>query len=384
MSSLFDISNSQVDAGTSVVDSSINIPVINQQAVLVDASLSTMDLSMTTFEMPITVTDLSINIPPTSPSNYIGEQSGQNAYIGQFYAFLATGGFTIEQGFATIKLIQQNPLSKYDLTNTLQVKYDVKLFNQKLGVLKDAANINVLDSSYNAVTDRFPNDIITIDANEFVNNMTAQQVISVGTYYNLYSEYVNYVSTYFGYGGGFSSLFSQASEFAINNGVFDSNAFINIINGQSVDPSGNYVNNLSGSISIYNINNLLKFAIDGNVFANRSPVSGTTASDPNQKTNYGMIDGFVAGDIILVPNGTTITLKLMIDPELYGPVNNAGPTNVNNLTQMSNFIQKYGSTNYTESTSASYTNITRVLTAPLMIKLVDFVEGVPQDTTGPW
>jgi hypothetical protein len=339
---------------------------------------------MTTFEMPITVTDLSINIPPTSPSNYIGEQSGQNAYIGQFYAFLATGGFTIEQGFATIKLIQQNPLSKYDLTNTLQVKYDVKLFNQKLGVLKDAANINVLDSSYNAVTDRFPNDIITIDANEFVNNMTAQQVISVGTYYNLYSEYVNYVSTYFGYGGGFSSLFSQASEFAINNGVFDSNAFINIINGQSVDPSGNYVNNLSGSISIYNINNLLKFAIDGNVFANRSPVSGTTASDPNQKTNYGMIDGFVAGDIILVPNGTTITLKLMIDPELYGPVNNAGPTNVNNLTQMSNFIQKYGSTNYTESTSASYTNITRVLTAPLMIKLVDFVEGVPQDTTGPW
>lgn len=376
-SSLFDISSSQVDSVSTVVDSSINIPVINQEGVITDASLSTIDLSMTVFQQPITVIDLSINIPPTEATNYIGEQPGQYAYLGQFYAFLATGGFTMEEAFATIKLIQQNPLSKFDLTNTLQVKYDVKLFNQKLGIIKDANNIDVLDSSFNVQSDRYPNDIVTITADEFVSNMTAQQVISVGTYYSVYTDYVNYVNTYFGYAGGFSSLFSQASEFAINGGVFDASAFIHIITGSVADRdvSGSYVNNLSGSISIYNINNLLKFAIDGNVFGNRNPSTGTTASDTTQSTNYGMADGFIAGDIILIPNGTTITLKLLVDPELYGPVNNAGPSNVSALTQQSNFIQKYGANNYTETTSASYTNITRVLTAPLMIKLVNFDEN---------
>jgi hypothetical protein len=376
--SLFDISNSEIDSTPQIVDSSINIPVINQQAVLVDASLSTMDLSMTNFDLPITLNDLSRNVIPTQQSGYNGEQAGQNSFMGQFYAFLATGGFTIEQGFATVKLIQENPLSKYDMTNALQVKYDVALFNKKLGIIKDASNQMVIDSSFILASDRFPNDVITITADEFVQNMTTQQVISVGTYYSLYTDYVNYVTTYFGYSGGYASLFSQASEFDINKGVFDASAFVNIINGQSADPSGNYINNLSGSISIYNINNLLRFAIDGNVFGNRDPASGTNASDPNNPSNYGMADGFESGDVILVPNGTTITLRLMVDPELYGPVNNIGPSNVSNLTQQSNFIQKYGANNYTESSSASYTNITRVLTAPLMIKLVNFVDGVPE------
>ena len=378
MSSLFDISNSEIDSTPQIVDSSINIPVINQQEVLVDASSSTIDLSMTTFQQPITVIDLSRNVIPTQPSGHYGEQDGQNSFMGQFYAFLATGGFTIEQGFATVKLLQQNPLSKYDMTNALQVKYDVALFNKKLGIVKDATNKTVIDSSFIFTLDRFPNDIITITAEEFVQNMTTQQVISVGTYESLYREYVNYVSTYFGYSGGYASLFSQSSEFNINEGVFDASAFVNIITGKSPDPSGNYVNNLTGSISIYNINNLLRFAIDSNAFGNRDPVAGTDASDPTNPSNYGLADGFAAGDVILVPNGTTITLKLLVDPELYGPINNIGPSNVSNLTQRSNFIEKYGANNYTETTSASYTNITRVLTAPLMIKLVDFVEGVPQ------
>lgn len=378
MSSLFDISNSEIDSTPQIVDSSINIPVINQQEVLVDASLSTIDLSMTNFQQPINVIDLSRNVIPTEPSGYIGEQDGQDAFIGQFYAFLATGGFTIEQGFATVKLLKQNPLSKYDMTNALQVKYDVALFNKKLGIVKDASNQTVIDSSFISALDRFPNDIITITAEEFVQNMTPQQVISVGTYYSLYSDYVGYVSKYFGYSGGYASLFSQSSEFDINAGVFDASAFVNIITGKSPDPSGNYVNNLTGSISIYNINNLLRFAIDSNAFGNRDPVAGTTASDASNNSNYGLADGFVAGDIILVPNGTTITLKLLVDPELYGPINNIGPSNVSNLTQQSNFIEKYGANNYTETSSASYTNITRVLTAPLMIKLVDFKNGVPQ------
>jgi len=302
------------------------------------------------------VIDLSINVPPV----------GNNKYTGVYYTIFATGGFSMEQGFATIKLASQNPINQFDVTQALQVKLDVRAFNRKLGLVKDYNNHYIIDSSFNYMTNRFPIDTITISASEFVNSMTSDKVISLGTYTTVYSDFMNYVNTYFGYAGGFSSLFASVSQFDINAGVFDASGFINIINGKSTDASGAYINNLTGAINIYNINNLITYAVDGNVFANRDPVNGMTASDPNNPSNYGLKDGFMAGDLIFIPTGTTITLKLSIESENYNPTNNIGPANVN---QVSNYTQKYGSSYYTESTSATLTNINRVLTAPLLIKL---------------
>ena len=297
-------------------------------------------------------TDLSINNPPISGS-----------YNGVFYAMYAQGGYTIEQGLPTIRLAPQTPIVRYDITNALQVKFDVRTFNKKLGLLKDASNIAIMDTSYNYIINRFPNDTITLNASEFVSGTTKEQVISLGTYSTLYSDFNQYVNTYFGYAGGFASLFASVSQYEYNQGVFDASAFIYIINGKSLDASGAYVNNLTGSITLYNINNMLSYAVDGNVFANRDPSNGTTASDPNDRSNYGVGDGFLAGDLIYIPQGTTITVKLAIESENYNPLNN------NNSNQISSNITLYGNSNYTISTTSTLTNIQRVLTAPLVIKL---------------
>ena len=320
---------------------------------------------------------LTINNPPIGNST---------PYSGFFYAFYGAGGFTMDQCFNTIKLIQQNPLLRYDVTKALQVRYDVREFNEKIGLYKDSNNIHVLSSDFNAVSDRFPTDSITITSTEFVSNMLSDYVISVGTYSTIYSDFIEYVNTYFGYAGGFSSLFSQASEFDINGGVFDANSFINIINEYGPDASGANVKALTGSITISNINNLLKYAIDGNVFNNRTPQQETgTAADPNSymdaSSNYGMADGFVAGDLIFIPAGTTINLHLVIDSELSNPLNNLGPNNVNALTQTMDALRTGSSQYYdangnlqsyadfSETSTATTTNIDRTLTAPLLIKL---------------
>jgi len=289
---------------------------------------------------------LSVNsYPPTDAS-----------YSGTYYSIIAQGGYDISQGLPRINLAPQTPIATYDLTNAVKVLFDVRTFNTKLGVTKDASNVDILDSSYNAIAERFPNDTITISAADFVAGMTQSQVVSVGTYSTLYSDFNLYVNTYFGYAGGFSSLFASVNNYNYNNGVFDASAFINIITEKSIDASGASVSNLAGSVNILNVNNLLRYAIDANVFGNRNPGN----------RNYDMSDGFLAGDIIYIPEGTNVTLSLVITSENYNPINNMGPTNTN---QISNYSQKYGSSYYTESTVASLTGITRTLKAPLVFIL---------------
>lgn len=354
-------------------------------------------------------------------------------YEGFYYAFYGSGGFTMDQCFNTIKLQQQNPLLRYDVTKALQVRFNVRTFNEKIGLFKNYNNVDITESDFNPVTDKFPNNSITISASEFLAGMSAAQVISVGAYSTLYSDYIEFVNTYFGYAGGFSSLFADASEFDINGGTFNADSFMNIITPYSLE-GGENVKPLVGSITISDINNLLKFAIDGNVFKNRTPqvldATNATASDPGYvsphitpsgvqydasgfslehslyKSNFGMADGFIHGDLIFIPAGTTVKLHVVIDSENYNPLNNLGPSNVtdliSNMDTNRTYTKKYYPNNgsgetgpedmfiyddsafdisgnselpgtakkiFTERSTATTTNIDRVLTAPLLIRL---------------
>ena len=354
----------------------------------------------------------------------INQNPIESPYTGFFYAFYGSGGFTMDQCFNTIKLTQPNPLLRYDVTKALQIKFDVRTFNAKIGLYKDANNIGITSTTFNPVTDNFSIDEITISADEFVSGLSKDQVISVGSYSTMYSDFKQLVNTYFGYAGGFSSLFSQASEFDINNGVFDASALINIITPYS-RPTGENVKQVTGSITISDINSLLKYAIDRNIFGNRTTQSSvgtssdissnytgnsTTQEENYFKSNYGMADGFIAGDLIFIPAGTTIKLHLVIDSENFNPLNNIGPSNVSELigTMDTNrtFTNKFYPDNgsgpsteqhdmmiddnsqfdsngdpiegvsvvgtkkiFTERTTATTTNIDRILTAPLLILL---------------
>jgi hypothetical protein len=186
----------------------------------------------------------------------------------------------------------------------------------------------------------------------------------------LYSGFQAYVAAYFGFDGGFSSLFTAASEFSIDtNNVFNGASFKSLLTSSAQAAEGRYISSLTGSITISNITKLLKYAVDANVFGNRTPgVAGTAVNGANN-SDYGVADGFMAGDLIWVPAGTTIKLHLDIDNESFNPLNNIGSTNVTSIgaSQSSTFT----SNNFTMTTEASTTVIDRVCTAPLLIKLVN-------------
>lgn len=271
------------------------------------------------------------------------------AYTGSVYVLEATGGFYMERGFDTIKLAEQTAPAHIDVTDAIQIKMDVATFNSKLDL-----------TSFDAVTDSFGVDEITLTSEDLTAGLTsASQVISVGKYSTLYSDFQAYVASYFGFDGGYSSLFAAASEFKIDeDNHFDGASFIALLTGVAADPSGRYISDLSGSITISNIAKLLKYSVDANVFGNRDP----------EVKNWGVSDGFVNGDLIWVPEGTTITLNLAIDAEAFAPLNNAGPGYGSNTAQTQ--TTSFTSTNFSLETTATTTLITRVAKAPLLIKLV--------------
>jgi len=310
--------------------------------------------------------DISVNTPPTS-----------GPYSGVFYTIIGTGGYTMVQGLPTIILRPPNPLVQYDVTNAVQILFDVRTFNKKLGLIKDASNIDISgtsygypSSNYNVAADLFYNDTITISAADLSNGLTTtSQIVSVGTYSTLYSDFETYVNSYFGYAGGFQSLYASVDSFAVNDGSFNPASFLELLHGNgAIDNSGAYINSLTGSITILGINNLLNFSINSNVFGNRDPSNCTTASN---QTNYRIKDGFQAGDLIFIPGGLSITLNLSIlnENDVSFNSNNPSQSSINSLNQSSNFTQKYGSNLYTVTTQASLTGITRTVTAPLLFIL---------------
>ena len=322
----------------------------------------------------------------TNPPSQINDVNNNTFYAAPVYAFVASGGFQMERGFdPSFRPFDVVPV--FDVTDSVQVLFNVATFNGKLGLVKNATNDGLISTTFDNVEDYFTKsdgtelNSITISTADLKAglNMNGKQIISLGKYVTLYSDFKNYVSSYFGFDGGFSSLFTAASEFNIDtNNEFNAASFMRLLNGETENGTGSYISDLSGSITVSNITKLLRFAIDANCFGNRMPttidengnrVEGSgTAIDPVYKSNYGMGDGFVAGDLIWVASGTTITLKLDIDSESFSPLNNQGPEYA-----AANYSQttSYTGVNFSQTTDASTTLITRTVKAPLLIKLVN-------------
>jgi hypothetical protein len=230
--------------------------------------------------------DGSINtIPPIDAS-----------YVGLYYAYEASGGFIIEQGVGSTTIYPYSQINRYDVTDSLQVKYDVRTFNEKLGLIKDASNIEILSTTYNPDTDSFDVDYVTLTAVEFASAVIEEDIISVGFYTTLYMNFQILVNNYFGYPEGFNALFTTSSQMDINNGIFDASAMVNIMHYSELNASGEYVNTMTGTLQIEHINSLLRYVCQdqNNPFNNR--------------TTQTVADGFIENDLIYVPTGTTITL----------------------------------------------------------------------------
>jgi len=386
------------------------------------------------------------------------------AYSGYYYAFYGAGGYSTDQSFNPILLSQQaaGSFQLYDVTYAVQVKFDVRTINEKIGLLKDASNEAILDSSYNVARNSFPMDTIHISANEFVNGLAASQIISVGAYQTMYNDYMESVNIYFLKIPTIDdSLFSAASSTDISNGLFDANQFMNLIY-QQVDASHQYINPLRGFVTLSNINQLLRYSVDSNVFGNRQPLAndasvnitpitkildntihfnegtvtdastnitttthydqpsnsetitiqdnsnnttttiiddisnntttvttntaGQSGSGPTTSTgafnttitptfadvsfstvpgNYGVGNGFLAGDLIFIPGGLSATLEVLIDPMI-----DASTSSIYDLILNSGLAYDYA-IDLSNIATQKTTMIQKILTAPLLIELAN-------------
>jgi len=277
-------------------------------------------------------------------------------YSGDCYVYDASGGFSIERGFPQINLNTTTPITQYNVSDALQLRFSVRILNDKIGVIKDDNNDKVIQLFYDASNDTLNVDSLTVSTDEFIGALNPESVISMGKLSSLYSDFNYTVKQYFGDPFGFSTFFAGDFNFNVNRGVFDASAFINIINGNTFDMVGSYITDLSGYFSINDLNKHLRYITSTNVFNNRP-----------YDQNFDITEGFLEGDLIFIPNGMNITLKLNIEAEPYVNINNTGPLNLQMVDTSLNYYDPI--TNVQKVTTSSITNITQSYSVPILLIL---------------
>ena len=302
--------------------------------------------------------------------------SSDQIYIGSYPAFAASGGYKAEQGLQSITLLRGDQINTYDVTQAIQVVYDVRSFNKKLGIIKDVSNLDVLSTTYDPDTNRYTTDSITIDALEFIEGVPVENIMSVGRLSTLYSDFIEFISDYFDYPQGFSSLFTITSQYDINNGIFDISALHNLFSAKAYS-DGQYIRELSGNIVISGITNLMDTVVYNDSFGNRDPNgNANTASDPDDRNNYTLADGFLQGDLIYIPYGFEVKLTLSV-------INNNIMVNYLGYQNAENVSNDYHNGTFKQTTNVCDTNISRIVKCPMLIRLknISTGEGIPPGTS---
>lgn len=270
---------------------------------------------------------------------------------GSKYALLADGGYSIQQTLPEIPISDD-----FYVQDALQIRVGADFLNQKLGITKDPANENVLEINYDTSNNKYTNDNITITATELVNMINTTNIISMGSLSTLYSDFNYTVLEYFGAPYGFSSLFSGEEFYNINNGIFDASALIHIINGNSFDFAGSYVSDLSGSVILENVTDLVNHASTNDSFQNRP-----------QDKQFSFKDGFIENDLIYAQGGFSVKLTVDVESEPYISKFNVGPQYLNAIDA------SYNTLNYMDpltlarkETTSTTLNITQIYTVPIL------------------
>jgi len=302
------------------------------------------------------------------PSN---TQNSNGAYIGDNYAIDSSGGFSLQQSLPEIKLQSTTVANQFDVTDALQFKYSVRRLNNNIGITKDEHNQLTIFTEFDLSNDTLVNDEMTIRAVDILDYLSSDKIISMGKLSTLYQDFNYTVLEYFGAPYGFSTLFAGEQYYNVNDGVFNELALIQLFNKFDFNINGTYVSDLSGYFQINDVSERLRFASGTNIFDNR----------PAEK-NIGPSDGFIAGDLIYIPNGISITMTVNIEQEPYAPINNVGPTNLSSINHLINYSEPQ--TNIRKQTTSSVTNITQTYTVPILIELVNDDIGVFEQYGNSW
>jgi photosystem II stability/assembly factor-like uncharacterized protein len=280
-----------------------------------------------------------------------------STYSGSLYVYDTSGGFSLDQTLPQINLNNMSPVTQYDVTDAVQIYFSVRTLNDKIGIYKDASNNKVVELLFDLSTDNLLVDSINITTTDFLQNVNVPSMLSLGSLSTLYTDFDTTVKTYFGDPYGFSTFFA-AEDYFVNGGIFDASAFVGIVNGFTFNIAGSFVSDLAGEVTINDLNNHLRYITATNAFNNRP------SSD-----NYDITEGFVAGDLIFIPNGIKITLSVDIQPEGYVNINNMGPGNLSIIDSSINYSNN--NTSVSKTTTYSITNITQSYNVPILLVLTN-------------
>ena len=205
----------------------------------------------------------------------------RNAKFQNYIAFVGEGSYHTEQYFDISKQVIKTHILHYDYTNTLQVYIDTTKINSKIGVIKDEYN-TLISSSYSKQNRQYSTNIITITANDLFYDISVNHIKHLGAFHSSYSNFIQDVNNFFGIGAFNPTIFSQNYKppFDLSNNIIDYNkAYISTL-----------LSNLSGSVSITDINAIIDFCVITNPFKNRDRL-------------YNSEQGFLEGDRFFIKKG---------------------------------------------------------------------------------
>jgi len=270
--------------------------------------------------------------------NYAVGVNKKYIYNGLQTAITANGGFSIEENAKPMYLHVIENIAKYDVTDSVQLLFDVETFNSKLG-------------DYDVLNETFEMNSIMIYASEFTYGLKSmEQINSVGRLENFYKDFVNHVNDFLNYEEGFSSIYLIDEEFEVEKEKMEIVDLYETLIRKSENAYGKY-DDLYGNITVNGTNNILKYMKNLNIFGNRNGVVNP---------------GFIEGDLIYVPYGLTITISVDLNAENL-QLNKKGVEYLKKMNEKNDYDNGNGS----QETHTNTEKITRIVKIPLLMKLVN-------------
>ena len=167
------------------------------------------------------------------------------------YYIPSIGWFNIEQHFGTIPL-EEVTIQDLDLTLALQLKVNVRTFNEKIGLIKDASNNTIIQSSFDSSNNVFSIDDISLNYQDILPDIITDNVISVGGFSSMYRDFKRNVINYYEHADNVS-LFNNISKVILDEPEFTKDDFVNIFT--NINSDGGY--DISGQIYISEVSNTL-------------------------------------------------------------------------------------------------------------------------------
>ena len=235
-------------------------------------------------------------------NNLVVDNSGSLLFDSSSNVIIGTGGFGVDITLrGPVDFIDEllALVADFDLTNALHIEFDVTIFNEKLGLYKNSNNTTITSTTFDETTGEFPSFSIEVDYGEFLTVVSKYEIVSLGSFEQIYSDFNYQVKRYFHFPND-GILFDFDSREDMNRNEFTKEELVRKFYDITRDENGSVTRSFSGSFLIYDVNLILEKLNEDDPFANRAV------------NNYTIRDGFVAGDKVLIMPGMTIDMGVVL------------------------------------------------------------------------